>query len=64
MKRKLKAIFTILTTNNYLMVCKQGTHLYIDYTMAEKDVKTSTGFIYNLIDSQDKTLEAFKELYK
>lgn len=66
MKRKLAAIWRILTYQKYLLVTmndvEDGVDIFYDYTMSEPGVKMTTGHIYRLLDEQDKTLEAFKEM--
>ena len=73
MRRKLRAIWRILTCRNYLLVIKENTeagpHILYDFTMPVSDARMTAAYLFDIIDEQDltqhkqeKTLQAFKEM--
>jgi hypothetical protein len=73
MRRKLRAIWRILSCRNYLLVIKEnteaGSHILYDFTMPVSDARMTATFLIDIIDEQDlthqkqeKTLEAFKAI--
>ena len=73
MRRKLRAIWRILTCKNYLLVIKEnaeaGSHILYDFTMPVADAKMTAAFLFDILDekdkshhNQEKTLEAFIEM--
>lgn len=73
MRRKLNAIWRILTCKEYLLVTeedsKDGPDILYDFTMPESDAKRAAGILFDIIDDKDqllyeqeKVLRAFKKV--
>jgi hypothetical protein len=64
MKRKLAAIWRILTCKKYLLVIKEdseeGPDILFDFTMPKSDAKMVSAFLFDIIDEQDKIEEQNK----